>query len=190
MEAIPLEHMTGEEIRLRSLYVYLGCAYAAVKYRDQGLLPILQEANVETNERVKDLVLREIGILFRFWSTRQIWEREVANESDAKSLNLALMQLFNVGLRLPKDNSGVEYAQASGTLGEVQKFGHRICKGLRGDDYTLALELNSTLPAWAKAVFQYVEDGVNLPLQQVQEVVGELAKLDKPLPPEEQTGPP
>lgn len=170
--------MTSEEIRLRSLHLYLACSYAAVKFRD-SVLDELREAGYEVNQEAADIVLKEVGILFRFWTTRQIWERLVENEGDAKSLNFSLIHLFNRGFKLPRDEIGERYAQISGTVEEVKEFGYRICNALGTKEFILALKLNASCPAWLKAVLQYTQNAIEWPIPRVKEIVEELSGLDK-----------
>ena len=66
--------MGPEELRLRSLYVFLSCAQAIEEFRQQ--LGATLPAQAPPVQRVLETSLkRELGLLFRYWVTRQIWEQ-------------------------------------------------------------------------------------------------------------------
>ena len=85
--------MSPEEIRVRSLYLFLACSQAIEQLKDR-LIATLPSAPSSVKLLLDKSLKREFGLLFRYWATRQIWRRLEANETDAKSLNLALLRLF------------------------------------------------------------------------------------------------
>jgi len=104
--------MDSDEIRLRALYLFLACSQSIESLKDK-VIKTLPKEPVST-QMMRDLVLkRELGMLFRYWTTRKIWERLEADEASAKGLNLALLRLFTQGFKLPMDGSGLHYAELS-----------------------------------------------------------------------------
>ena len=166
--------MTPEEIRVRSLYLFLTCWQAVDQFKERllGTLP----APAPSKAMVERTLRRELGLLFRYWITRQIWERLESSEADAKQLNLALLRLFTEGFKLSKDGSGLRYAQLSTLPDEVQELSHRITNAL-GTTYPALLgELSAAILPWRDAVGRYTVDALELPVAQLTSSVKEWAE--------------
>ena len=113
---------------------------------------------------------RELGLLFRYWTTRQIWERLEAREADAKELNLALLRLFTNAFQLPKDGSGLRYAELSTPTEEIRELSARMTQALSAGEANQArwlAELQAGLVPWREAVLRYTADAIDLPLEQL-----------------------
>src|SRR6185295_15941804 len=104
---------------------------------------------------IEKSLTRELGMLFRYWITRQIWERLEAREEDAKQLNLAVLRLFTNGFKLPKDGSGLRYAELSSPAEEVRELGHRITNALGMEHAPLLAELQGSILTWRQAIVQH-----------------------------------
>ena len=63
--------MTDEEIRVRSLYLFLGCQQTIEQCTHRFLesLPAPSEVQLPVDKMMK----RELGLLFRYWATQHIW---------------------------------------------------------------------------------------------------------------------
>ena len=158
--------MTDDEIRIRSTYLFLACSQAIERFavRLSSTLP-------EPPSAVKPLweksLKKELGLLFRYWTTRQIWEHLEGEEAAAKALNLALLRLFTDAFRLPKDGSGLRYAEFSTLAEEVQELGHRITNDLGLQHPPLLAELRTATLPWRDAVAAYTADALERPLDQL-----------------------
>lgn len=174
--------MTGEEIRVRSLYLYVACSYAAVKLQAH-VIEEIRRLKMSFDRKQEEQIFKEVGILFRFWVTRQIWENLVQEEADAKSLNFATFDLFNKGFKLPNDESHVRYGEISGRVEEVKEFGLRVCGILNQKDPELLLMLSTmTSEHWFPVILQYTKDAVEQPFEQARRFVDEMAAADKQTP--------
>ena len=158
--------MLPEEIRLRALYLYLACAQGVETFKDElaTVLPDGPEAAKPTMDRT---LRRELGLLFRYWTTREIWERLETDESSAKQLNLMLLRLFTEGLRLPRDGSGLRYAELSAPAEQVHEMISRIATALGTTHAPLLDAVRSGAPPWREVVVQYVVDALELPMSQI-----------------------
>lgn len=159
--------MTNEEINLRSEYLYLASCLAAIKLRDS----IIESANLEEDEKVKGIVLRELGILFRFWITREIWESLVEDETDAQKFNFRLLHLFNSGFKIPQDGSEIRYAQISGTVDEVKELGRRICNSLKLECIITMFKINIGITPYMEAILKFTKNAVELPIEQIENML-------------------
>ncbi len=158
--------MTPEEIRLRSVYLFLACSQAVEQFKDR-LVATFPSPPLSTVVILERSLRRELGLLFRYWTTRQIWQRLEEREADAKQLNLALLRLFTDGFRLPKDGSGLRYAELSTLAEEVQELSHRISNVLGMEHQPLLIELQGAILPWRDAVAKYTTDALELPLEQL-----------------------
>lgn len=158
--------MSLEEIRVRSLYLFLACSQAIEQLKDR-LIATLPSAPSSVRLLLDKSLKRELGLLFRYWATRQIWSRLEANEADAKSLNLALLRLFFEGFRLPKDGSGMRYAELSTVNEETDELSQRITNALGTEHRPLVKELEGAILPWRDAVFRYTVDALELPIDQL-----------------------
>lgn len=168
--------MTDKEIRLRAEYLYIACCYAAVKEITDSIIDTLKSSKIIVDDTVKEVVLREVGILFRFWTTRAIWESLIEDENDAKRFNFSLFRLFNSGFKLPKDDSGIRYAQISGTVEEVKELGRRICNALKLECAITMFEINIGISHWLELILKFTKDAVELPVEQIENMLKEIKK--------------
>ena len=111
---------------------------------------------------------RELGLLCRYWATRIIWERLASNESDAKSFNVALLRLFTEAFKLPRDGSGLRYAELSTSGEEVQELAHRLTDALGIVHEPLLGDLAARLPSWRTSIVQQTIQALDLPLNDVE----------------------
>lgn len=155
--------MSPEEIRIRSLYLFLACAQAIEQFKER-LAATVQSPPPFVKPLLEKSLKRELALLFRYWATRQIWERLDANELQAKQLNLALLRLFVEGFRLPQDGSGMRYAELSSVGEETRELSHRITNALGLEYSPLLKELEGAILPWRDAVMKYTTDALELPL--------------------------
>jgi hypothetical protein len=113
--------------------------------------------------------------LFRYWATRQIWEQLESEEADAKALNLALLRLFTDAFGLPKDGSGLRYAELSNLTEEFQELSHRITNALGLEHRPLLSELQATIMPLRDAISRYTRDALELSPEQLRPSVQEWA---------------
>src|SRR3989338_9259990 len=165
--------MTDEEIRVRSLYLFLACS-RAVDQLAARLAATLPSGALSEPGAVERLLKREIGLLFRYWATQQIWERLESSEADATRLNLAILRLFTEAFRLPRDGSGLRYAELATLADEIEELGRRITGGLGTPHPPLVGELGGAILPWRDAVIQYVADALQQPLDRLSASVKEL----------------
>ncbi len=166
--------MTDNEIRIRSLYVFLACARALEEVQ-RHLATMLPAGDYPVKAMVEKPLRRELGLLFRYWTTRKIWEQLDANEADAKSLNVALLRLFTDAFKLPRDGSGLRYAELSTLTEEVRELSHRLTAAFGKPPEPLLAALYGSLSPWRETVAKYAADGVELPLSHLELAVKELA---------------
>ncbi len=164
--------MTPEEIRIRSLYIFLACSRGVEELRDR-LQSLLPSSDASLQAVIDKSLKRELGLLFRYWTTRKIWQHLDAQEADAKSLNLALLRLFTEAFRLPRDGSGLRYAELSTVAEEVREMSHRMTAALGCEYPELLSELPRGLAAWRETVARYAVEGVEQPLDQLSEAIKE-----------------
>lgn len=161
--------MTPEEIQPRSLYLYLACARAAGA-STQRLLQTLPEAPL-ARAAAEKLVRRELGLLFRYWTTREIWQALETDEASAKLMNLALLRLFTDGFKLPRDGTGLRYAELSSAAEEVRELAQRLGTALGSLPEASMTELQSGILPWRDAVLQHTREALELPLPRIQDAV-------------------
>ena len=114
-------------------------------------------------------------MLFRYWTTRQIWERLDSEEADAKALNLALLRLFTNHFRLPRDGSGLRYVELSNVDEETLELSRRITTALGMEHPPLLAELRVVIFPWREAVRQYTTEAIELPIDRLASRVKEWA---------------
>lgn len=166
--------LSQEELRFRSLYLFLACSQAVEQFADR-LLETLPAQPLSAQLQLRKLLKRELGLLFRYWTTRQIWQRWETREADAKQLNLALLRLFTDAFKLPKDGSGLRYAELSTLAEEVQELSHRITNALGMAHEPLLTELQSTILPWRDSVTKWTIDALEWPAEQLAPKVTEWA---------------
>ena len=158
--------MTDEEVRTRSAYLFLACSEGVEQLVSRLLasLPAPSQAPAMGLERG---LKREVGLLFRYWTTRQIWERLDDHEADAKQLNLALLRLFTDAFHLAKDGSGLHYAELSTPEEEAYELARRIVKVVGVEHQPLLNELRAEFIPWRRTVVGYTKDALELPLDRL-----------------------
>lgn len=166
--------MSPEEIRLRAMYLFLTCSQAVEQFTGR-LAATLPAQTLSVQVMLHKSLKRELGLLFRYWTTRQIWERLEANEADAKQMNLVLLRLFTDAFKLPRDGSGLRYAELSTLSEEVEELGHRITNALGMAHEPLLVELQAAILPWRDAVTRYTIEALELPLELLAERVKEWA---------------
>jgi len=158
--------MNPEEIRIRSLYLFLACSQA-VEQAAQRLMSLLPMAPAPSQRLTEQSVRRELGLLFRYWTTRRIWEQLGSSEADAKRLNLALLRLFIEGFKLPRDGSGLRYAELSTLAEEVTELGARLTNALGAVDQLVLTELAGGIAPWRDAVGRYTSEALERPTDEL-----------------------
>ncbi len=166
--------MTPDEIRVRSTYLYLACAQAVDQVAGR-LASTLPPSTPPASGALLRSLRRELGLLFRYWTTRQIWRQLEAEEVDAKDMNVALLRLFVDGFKLPRDGSGLKYAELSTAADELHELSHRITNAIGQERRELLAELPGVILPWRDAIATYTSEAVALPLDQITGRVRELA---------------
>ena len=167
--------MTEEEIRIRSLYLFLACSQAVEQAKDQ-LVETFPSPPLSSQLLLDRLLRRELGILFRYWATRKIWERFESNEADAKNLNLAVLRLFVEGFKLPKDGSGLRYAELSTSAEEARELGHRVTDALGMEYQPVLAQLQGGIISWRDAVLKHTIDALERPVDELTSSVKQWAE--------------
>lgn len=158
--------MTQEEIRIRSVYLFLACSHTMEQAKDQ-LVTTFSHPPLSSTLLLDKLLRREMGLLFRYWATRRIWERLESNEVDAKNLNLAVLRLFVQGFNLPKDGSGLRYAELSTPAEEARELGHRVADALGMDYQPLLTQLQGGIVSWRDSVLKHTIDALERPADEL-----------------------
>lgn len=156
--------MSPEEIQVRSRYLFLLCSQAIEQVA--GRLTTMAPSPI-ARPLLDRSIKKELALLFRYWATRQIWERLESSEPDAKNLNLAVLRLFFEGFRLPKDGSGMRYAELSTAGEEIRELSRRITTALGGEQPALLKELDGAVLSWRRVVVKYTADALTLPLEEL-----------------------
>jgi hypothetical protein len=165
--------MSDDERKLRAEYLCLSCCCVADKFTN-SIIDILKEEKIDEDSNIREIVLKEVGILFRFWTTHAIWEALIQNENDAKWFNLYLFQLFNSGFNIPKDGSDIRHAEISGTEDEAKELGRKICNALNRECAITMLKINIGISCWIEVVLKYAKDALELPIEQIKSMVEEI----------------
>ena len=158
--------MSPEELRVRSLYLFLACSQAIEQLKDR-LMATVPSSPPPVKALLEKSLKRELALLFRYWATRQIWKRLEARESDAKNLNLALLRLFFEGFRLPKDGSGLRYAELSTLSEETRELSHRLVSAVGVEHAPWLKELEGAMLPLRDMVLQHTVEALELPLDQL-----------------------
>jgi len=158
--------MTSEEIRVRSVYLFLACSALIDQCRER-LVATLPAPPRSARVMLEKAIARELGLLFRYWATRRIWERLGGNEADATQLNLALLRLFTNGFNLPRDGSGLRYAQLSTLAEEARELSHRMSGAIGMEHPPLLAEMQGSILAWHETVLRHVTEMMMRPLEQL-----------------------
>lgn len=158
--------MDLEEVRLRSLYLFMTCSRTVSAARAR-LLATFSSPPLSSTVMLERSLTRELGILFRYWTTRQIWDRLEDAEEDAKQLNLASLRLFTEGFKLPKDGSGLRYAELSNPSEEVKELSQRMTAALGMEHQPLLDELQAGILAWRDEINRCTKDALELSVDQI-----------------------
>jgi len=158
--------MTQEEIRIRSTYLFLTCSQAVEQLKGR-LVGTCAASPLSAAPTLEGALRRELGMLFRYWTTRRIWERLESSEADAKLLNLALLRLFTDAFKLPRDGSGLRYAQLSTPAEEVRELSRRITTALGLEHPPLLAELQGSILLSRDAVLQHTADALERPVDRL-----------------------
>lgn len=161
-----MSERSPEEIRVRSVYLFLACSQAVEQFT-QRLATIASPALRSNQSMLEQSLKRELGTLFRYWTTRQIWQRWEVQEADAKSLNLALLRLFTSAFRLPQDGSGLRYAELSSPDEETLELSRRLTNALGVEYPPLLTELRVAILPWRDAVVKYTAEALELPVEEL-----------------------
>ena len=162
--------MTEEEIRVRSMYLFISCSQLVDQCKDR-LVATLPVPSLSSKVLLDKSITRELGLLFRYWTTRSIWEKLSGDENVAKQLNLVLLRLFAQGLKLAKDGSGLKYAGFSTLSEEVRELSHRITLAIGSEHPPLLAELQGSIATWRSETLQHTADALHRPLDQLTEKI-------------------
>jgi hypothetical protein len=171
--------MTDEEIKIRSVYLFLACSQA-VEQLASALIAAEAGGSAPIKPSTEAGIRKELGLLFRYWTTRQIWERLEADEASAKKLNLSLLRLFTSAFRLPRDGSGLRYAELSTADDEVQELRRRLAGAVGTGRPRLFDALDASIISWRDAVSRYTLEALEHPLPQLTASVKEWAARTTP----------
>ena len=166
--------MSPEEVRIRSVYLFLACARDLEAFAGR-LTATVPAASPSAQHVLEQSLRRELALLFRYWATRQIWERLDASENDAKELNLALLRLFTDAFKLPQDGSGIRYAELSTLAEEVRELSQRLTHALGTGSPPLLEALQGGILPSRETVTRHTEDALNRPLDELASSVKEWA---------------
>ena len=169
--------MTQEESRVRAVYLFLACSQAIEQFKD-GLAAAFPPSLPAAKPLLEKSLRKELGMLFRYWATRQIWNRLESREEDAKDLNLAVLRLFTEGFKLPKDGSGLRYAELSTLAEETRELSHRITNALGFEHQPMLEELHVAILHWRNAVTTYTTEALDLPLTELASRVKQWAERE------------
>ena len=158
--------MPDEEVQLRARYLGAACVQAAQGWAERLLERLPAQAG-RADPQMRRIVLRELGLLARHWSTRQIWHRLETNEHAAKELNLAVLRVFTETFKLPRDGSGLRYASLGSLSEEARELSARLVTALGLEHPPLVRELQAGIIAWREAVLRAVEQSLTLSREQV-----------------------
>ena len=158
--------MTEEEIRVRSVYLFISSSQLIDRCKDR-LVATLPVPSLSSKVLLDKAITRELGLLFRYWATRSIWEKLSGDENAAKQLNLALLRLFTNGLKLPKDGSGLKYAELSTLPEEVRELSRRITMAINNEHPPLLAELQGSIAAWRAETLRHTAEALQRPLDQL-----------------------
>ena len=164
------ERMTTEEIRIRSVYLFLSCSQVLEQFAAR-LAAMVPAASPSVQRRLDRSLKKELALLFRYWSTRQIWQRLESSGADARDLNLAVLRLFTDAFKLPQDGSGIRYAELSTLAEEVHELSQRLTYALGAEPEPLLDALQAGILPWREAVTRHTTDALSLPLEQLASAV-------------------
>ena len=156
--------MTPEEIQVRSGYLFLTCS-DAIETAKQRLVPLVTAFPSPPAPRWERALARELTLLFRYWATREIWERLESDEAGAKGLNLALLRRFTDDDKLHQDGSGLRYAELSTIDAEARELNRRMASALGVNPQWLADALQGAITGWRETVAGRTREALEVPVQ-------------------------
>ncbi|MBI2174313.1 MAG: hypothetical protein HYU33_03875 [Candidatus Omnitrophica bacterium] len=164
--------MSTQEIQARARYLFLTCVQMVDRVKER-LVSLLPES-VQSNAAALEVSLRrELGLLFRYWATQQIWQRMALQEKEARMMNIALLRLFTEELKLPRDGSGLRYAQLGSLIEETREFKKRVGQ-LIGFEYPpLTAQLEGALLVLREELERRVAEALQMPLEDLSRALGE-----------------
>ncbi|HEX9780833.1 MAG TPA: hypothetical protein VGB20_06445 [bacterium] len=171
--------MTDDEIKVRTVHLFLSC----VRYVEDAakrLAGATCAATPGSTALVERALMRELGILFRYWATRAIWERFEEQDALATRLNLALLRLFTNEFKLPKDGSGLRYAGLSGPVEEARELYHRLTNVLGEDRKPLMAEIQARFLHWREDVLAQSHEALDRPVEELESSVREWIERTSP----------
>jgi len=167
--------MTQEDVRVRSVYLFLASSRAVEEFKDH-LAATFPAQPLSARLQLDRAIRRELGMLFRYWITRQVWDLLEEHEEDAKALNVAILRLFTEGFRLPRDGSGLRYAELSTPAEEAQELMRRMTSALEMAHQPMLEALQEGILSWRDAVARHTNDALELPLEELTMKVKEWAE--------------
>ncbi len=157
--------MNEKEVRLRTFFIFVKSTelFEAV----QKELVTLLEGQAQVNEhRLNHAMRREGGILFRYWSTRFLWDALSDDDETAKQLNLRLLRLFSENFDFPRDGSGLLYAELSTPFDEAREFIRRLNKQLDIEDLeTLREFVQKEFLGWREQILAVTQEAIEADLE-------------------------
>ncbi len=164
--------MSPEEIRVRTVYLFLACSQL-VEQLTQQLSAVFPDPPLSSMVLIHKYLRRELALLFRSWASREIWARLEHREGEAKSLNLSLLRLFTEGFKLPKDGSGLRYAELLTPIEEIHELHQRLATALGMDHSPLLHQLQTGIVTWRTTVLTVTRGALERPLEELTSSVKE-----------------
>ncbi len=169
------EPMTQEDIRVRSLYLLLVSSRAVEEFKNH-LAATFPAQPLSARLQLDRAIWRELGMLFRYWITRQVWDLLEDHEEDAKALNVALLRLFTENFRLPRDGSGLRYAELSTPAEEVQELMQRLTNALEMTHQPMLEALQGGILSWRDAIARHTIEALQWPIEELAVKIKEWAE--------------
>lgn len=150
--------MTPEQTHACAQQLCRACAQSAQEW--VGQLLQVAPAPPESGRSIQRVLMRELGLLGRYWATQQIWQRLEADDRAATALNLAVLRAFTEAFQLPRDGSGLRYASLGSPGEESRELGARVTTALGLEHEPLLRQLQVGIAAWRQTVLRAVEDAL------------------------------
>ena len=158
--------MQAEELQARSGHLCAVCLETAQQCAEQ-LSGVLPASLGRSESELRRLMLRELGLLFRHWATREIWQRLDADQASATALNQAVLRRFVEAFKLPRDGSGLRYSSLGSIGEEARELSTRLTFVLGVEHQPLMRQLQAGIMAWREAVLRAVEQTLTLSREQL-----------------------
>lgn len=153
-------------MRVRCVYLFLACSDAAEQTKDRLVATFTTPPPLVAGALEKAL-RRELGLLFRYWASRQVWGHLESDEADATRFNLMLLRLFVDGFKLSRDGSGLRYAELSTPAEELRELCHRITEAIGMEHPPLVAQLHGSLGSLRDTVAQHAAEALGWPLERL-----------------------